>query len=112
MPVRKKPNLDIALGIFIATGLIVLIVAVFLIGRERKLFDIRQEFLAHFPNIAGLSVGADVMLSGVVVGYVDKIKFSTTQKDITITMRISRNAVDWIKEDSIAYLDTKGLLGD
>ena len=33
-------------------------------------------------------------------------------RDITITMKITKNTLDWIREDSVARIDSKGLLGD
>lgn len=119
MITRKKPKLDAVLGLFIALGLIALVVIIFLIGQQRKLFDTRVELRAHFPSVAGLAVGADVMLSGVVVGHVSEVKFPILRtdmpenlRDIIIVMRISHNAMEWIREDSVARIDTKGLLGD
>lgn len=119
MILKKNKNLDIILGLFITLGLISLVLLVFLIGKERKLFDIRTNIEAHFPNVAGLSVGADVMLSGVVVGYVGQINFPLLRKDtpqslkdITVVLRISKSSMEWIREDSVARIDSKGLLGD
>ncbi len=119
MATTKKPSLDIVLGSFVALGLFVLVALVFLIGKERRLFDSTIAIEAHFPNVAGLAVGADVMLSGVVVGHVGAIKFPILRpdlpgmsRDVTVVMEISKRAMGWIREDSIARIDSKGLLGD
>lgn len=119
MTALKRRSYDLILGLFVALGLIVLVLLIFLIGRERRLFDTTVSIEAHFPNVAGLALGADVMLSGVVVGHVSKIKFPLMRadapglsRDITIVMEISKSAMDWIREDSIARIDSKGLLGD
>lgn len=119
MVAQKRRSYDLILGIFVALGLIVLVLLVFLIGRERRLFDTTVTLETHFPNVAGLALGADVMLSGVVVGHVGKIKFPLLRpdapglsRDITVVMEISNTAMDWIRQDSIARIDSKGLLGD
>lgn len=119
MAPTKRRSYDILLGSFVAVGLVVLLALVFLIGRERRLFDTRIPVTAHFPNVAGLAVGADVMLSGVVVGHVSAIQFPKLSaempglsRDVTIVMDISKRAMEWIREDSIARIDSKGLLGD
>lgn len=119
MPTSRKRAYDIWLGSFVALGIIVLIAIVFLIGRERRLFDTTIAVETHFPNVAGLAIGADVMLSGVVVGHVSSIKFPILNpdmpglsRDVTVVMEISKRDMAWIREDSIARIDSKGLLGD
>jgi phospholipid/cholesterol/gamma-HCH transport system substrate-binding protein len=119
MVTSKKRSYDILLGSFVAIGISILIIIVFLIGRERRLFDITVAVEAHFPNVAGLAVGADVMVAGVVVGHVSAIRFPVLRpdmpgltRDVTVVMSISKRTMHLIKEDSIARIDSKGLLGD
>ncbi len=119
MPVTKKRSYDIWLGSFVALALIVLLLVVFLIGRERRLFERTVGIEAHFPNVAGLAVGADVMLAGLVVGHVSAIRLPMISpempgltRDVTVIMEIAKRDMAWIREDSIARIDSKGLLGD
>ncbi len=119
MALTKRRSYDLILGIFVAFGLFVLILLVFLIGRERRLFDSTVRIEAHFPNVAGLALGADVMLAGVVVGHVNKISFPNPRpgphqklRDVTIVMDVAKSSLQWIRLDSIARIDSKGLLGD
>ncbi|HXW53204.1 MAG TPA: MlaD family protein [Myxococcota bacterium] len=119
MPVIKKRSYDIWLGSFVALALIALLVVVFLIGRERRLFERTVAIEAHFPNVAGLAVGADVMLAGLVVGHVSAIKLPIMRpempglsRDVTVIMEIAKRDMAWVREDSIARIDSKGLLGD
>lgn len=115
----KKRSYDLVIGIFISLGFLLLVTAIFLIGRQRRLFETSVEIETHFPNVAGLAVGADVLLSGVLVGNVSAIKFPIIVKDlpglsrdITVSMKISKRYMEWIREDSVARIDSKGLLGD
>ena len=119
MAVIKKRSYDLVIGIFVAVGLIAIGLIVFVVGREKRMFETRVAIEAHFPDVAGLAVGADVMLAGVAVGYVSAITFPKLNKDmpgllrdITITMKITKRTLDWIREDSVARIDSKGLLGD
>lgn len=118
MAQTKRRSYDMLLGSFVALGLIVLTALVFLIGKERRLFDRTIAFRAHFPNVAGLAVGGDVLLSGRVVGRVKAIEFpslateASDVRDMTVAMEISHQYAPWIREDSIARIDSKGLLGD
>lgn len=115
---KKSFSHDIVLGFFVAIGIVLIFLAVFLIGKEKRIFDSRILVKSHFGNVAGLSVGANVMLGGVVVGHVSSISFpsfnegSLETKDITVKMEISKSAMEWIREDSTASIGSKGLLGD
>lgn len=119
MTAVKRRYLDVLLGVFVALGIALLATFIFLIGQERRLFDTSSHIRVYFPNVAGLAVGAEVQLGGVVVGNVSEIQFPpVTTKDrnaakrITVIMRISNAMMDWIRNDSVARIDSKGLLGD
>lgn len=110
---------DIVLGLFVGLGILALFTTVLLIGRERRLFERTVTIETHFPNVGGLAIGADVMLAGSPVGHVSAIKFPilrgdipTLSKDVTVVMEISERAIPWVREDSLARIDSKGLLGD
>ncbi|MES2503451.1 MAG: MlaD family protein [Myxococcota bacterium] len=119
MAFGKRRNLDIFLGAFICFGLVLLALVVFLIGKENHLFDRSARVETYFQNVVGLSVGADVMLAGVLVGYVEKIGFPSfddknpsTAGKIQVLLSIPEDKLNWVREDSIARIDGKGLLGD
>lgn len=67
MTVIKGRSYDLMIGIFVAIGLIAIGLIVFVVGREKRMFESRVSIEAHFPDVAGLAVGADVMLAGVAV---------------------------------------------
>ncbi len=119
MAFDKRRNMDVLLGVFVTLGLVVFTVFVFLIGKESRLFDRSAHVNTYFKNVVGLSVGADVMLAGVLVGYVDKIGFpSFGDKDpvsagkVKVVLRIPDEKLAWIRTNSVARIDGKGLLGD
>jgi phospholipid/cholesterol/gamma-HCH transport system substrate-binding protein len=111
--------MDLLLGLFVAGALALLVAFIFLLGQERKIFDTSSYIKAQFPNVAGLRVGGEVLLGGVVVGHVSEIRFPPlATKDekaahqITVVMRVSHSMMPWIRKDSLARIDTQGLLGD
>ncbi|MBL4817925.1 MAG: MCE family protein [Deltaproteobacteria bacterium] len=119
MAFDKRRNLDILLGAFVASGIVVLALFIFLIGRESQIFDRSAYINTYFKNVVGLSVGADVMLAGVLVGHVDKVGFPIledqypiSQGKIKVVLRIPEDKLNWIRTNSIARIDGKGLLGD
>ena len=46
---NNKRSYDMVIGSFVALGLVVLVVLIFLIGKERRLFDRTIKIKAHFP---------------------------------------------------------------
>lgn len=119
MALPKRRNTDILLGAFVCFGVLLFGLFVFLIGKESRLFDRSAQIETYFHNVVGLSVGADVMLAGVLVGYVDQIEFpalkekdSKTDGKIKVILRIPKNKLPWLRINSVARIDGKGLLGD
>jgi len=103
----------IRVGLVIAIGIAILCFAIFTIGHSRLLT--RAETLeAHFHRINGLQTGAPVMRAGVRIGAVDKIGFpqDPTAAYVVVTMWIAESAADRIHADSIASINSMGLLGD
>ena len=98
-----------------------LLLVVVVLGKERKLFEEAYYLRAEFPDVAGLEVGGDVMLSGVHVGQVNNISFPPLEevgkdekraKNITVEIRVASSAMPRIRHDSVARVDSMGLLGD
>ncbi|MEI6805621.1 MAG: MlaD family protein [Myxococcaceae bacterium] len=115
----KGRNTDILLGAFVCFGILLLTFFIFLIGKENRLFDRSAHIDTYFANVVGLSVGADVMLAGVLVGYVEQIGFpefkdrnEKTAGKIKVVLRIPQEKLPWLRSDSVARIDGKGLLGD
>ena len=105
---------DIKVGIFVALSLCVLAAIVFLIGEERQLFDSHRAVKASFKDVKGLSRGSPVRMGGVDIGSVSEVGYAPNPKDDTIfvEMSIVDNQATRIREDSIAEVKDKGLLGD
>lgn len=119
MVMRKRRYLDLVLGIFVAFGFVLLLVFIILIGRERRLFDKSAHLEAQFPNVAGLAVGAQVLVAGVAVGNVSAINFPPFDAKgkqegemLTVRLRVSKSILPWIHRDSVARVDSRGLLGE
>ncbi len=77
----------VRLGLFITAGFVLFILAIFLIGRQKHLFDPVIELKANFKNVSGLQVGNNIRFSGINVGTVDNINIindSTIQVDMII----------------------------
>jgi len=63
----------IRLGLFVAGGLALFVFAIFIIGRQKNLFNPVYRLSALFYNVSGLQVGNNIRFSGINVGTVDNI---------------------------------------
>jgi phospholipid/cholesterol/gamma-HCH transport system substrate-binding protein len=101
------------LGAFIVATLAVLAVGVFLIGSQENLFRSTYQLKAQFDNVAGLGVGADVQVGGVHSGNVRSIKLPHKPGDkVIVVMDLDRSTKEIVKRDSVASIETEGVLGD
>ncbi|HLO80533.1 MAG TPA: hypothetical protein VK166_06225, partial [Chitinophagaceae bacterium] len=56
----NNPNNLVKLGIFILAGVLILILALFLIGKNQHLVGSHFVLRTHFGNVAGLRIGNNV----------------------------------------------------
>ncbi len=100
------------LGAFIVLTLAVLAAGVFIIGSKAYLFRPTYQLKAQFANVAGLAAGADVQVGGVHSGTVHSITLPHRPGEkVTVLMDLDRSTHEIIKRDSIASIETEGLLG-
>lgn len=105
---------ELVVGAFVSLGLALTAAVIFTIGQERRVFAKRVEFVANFPDVQGLKPGAPVRLSGVDIGSVKSIEHGPNPKDDRLYVRLDivREEAVRIREDSIAKVANKGMLGD
>jgi len=104
-------NYKVRLGLFVAGGLVLFILAIFIIGKQKNLFNPVYNLSATFYNVSGLQVGNNIRFSGINVGTVDNIRIindSTVQVDMLIRKEIAQ----FIKTDSEVAIGSEGLIGD
>ncbi|HEX9103580.1 MAG TPA: MlaD family protein, partial [Polyangia bacterium] len=113
MKADEGPHL-VRTGVFLTASLGLLLAAVFLLGRSQTLFAHRARLHTSFENTSGLVVGAPVRLAGVDVGIVETIRFDKDlrEKRVGVTLVVDRRYLDRVRDDSVARLSSKGLLGD
>jgi phospholipid/cholesterol/gamma-HCH transport system substrate-binding protein len=105
---------DKKVGIFVAFGIAILVVVVFLIGDNRRIWDSKVTYTTTFKDAAGLKSGAPVRMGGVDIGLVTRVGYSSDEKDtlIHVSMSVSKEEAIRIREDTVAKVANKGLLGD
>jgi phospholipid/cholesterol/gamma-HCH transport system substrate-binding protein len=101
------------LGAFIIATLAILATGVFLIGSKQYLFSPTYRLKAQFATVVGLDAGAEVRIGGVHTGTVREIDLPSKPTDkITVLMDLQRSTHAIVKQDSVASIETEGLLGN
>lgn len=101
------------LGIFIVATLAILAVGVFLIGSREYLFSSTYHVKANFETVAGLNNGAEVRVGGIHKGTVALIQLpKQSNEKVTVVMDMDSSTRDVVKTDSVASIQTEGLMGN
>lgn len=108
---NHSSNFKVRLGLFVAGGLALFVLAIFIIGKQKNLFNPVFKLTTTFYNVSGLQVGNNIRFSGINVGTVDNISIindSTVQVDMLVRQEIKQ----FIKSDCIVAIGSEGLIGD
>jgi phospholipid/cholesterol/gamma-HCH transport system substrate-binding protein len=110
----SKQTMHVRVGLFVLLALGVLIVTVFVLGQQSSMFTSKTRLYTSFKDINGLIVGAPVRLAGIDVGRVTAISFSDdlSRADARVELAIEDDYMERVRQDSRAFIDSKGLLGD
>ncbi|MGM0408714.1 MAG: MlaD family protein, partial [Bacteroidota bacterium] len=101
----------VRLGLFILGGLAIFVLAIFIIGKQKNLFNPVFKLSTTFYNISGLEVGSNIRFSGINVGTVDIIEI-INDSTVQVDMLIKKTVQEFIKEDSKAGIGSSGIIGD
>src|SRR5664279_754927 len=100
------------LGAFIVMTLAILAAGVFVIGSKEYLFSSTYQLKAQFDNVAGLAAGADVRVGGVHSGTVHSISLPHNPGEkVAVLMDLDKSTHEIVKHDSVASIETEGVLG-
>jgi len=99
----------------VVVSLVLFAIAVFFISGQVGFFTPHYTLKAYFPGAGDLRDGAQVRLAGIAVGNVARIRISPyndPQRAVELDLKIARTYQNDIRADSVASLETVGLLGD
>ena len=96
---------------FVAGGLALFILAIFIIGKQKNLFNPVFKLTTTFYNVSGLQVGNNIRFSGIVVGTVDHISI-INDSTVRVDMLIRKEVRQFVKSDSEVAIGSEGLIGD
>jgi len=108
---NHSSQFKVRLGLFVAGGFIIFALAIFLIGRQKNLFNPTFKLKTSFYNVSGMQVGNNVRFSGINVGTVDNIRI-INDSTVQVEMIIQKSVQPFIKTDCQAAIGSEGIIGD
>ena len=108
---NHSQNFKIRLGLFVAGGLALFVIAIFIIGKQKNLFNPVFKLSTTFYNVSGLQVGNNIRFSGINVGTVDRISI-INGSTVMVEMLIRKEIKQFIKTDCKVSVGSEGLIGD
>lgn len=103
----------IAMGAFVIGGLLLFGLGLFLIGDRRMLFFKSADYYTEFAQVSALEVGAKVRVGGMEAGEVVEMRVPQGPgSKFRLKFRIIEKLFPVIRTDSLASIQTDGLLGN
>jgi len=110
---RRELGLKFRVGVFVLLALAAFLGTIYALGARARLFEARYVIHADFTEVAGLTEGATVRLAGVQIGRVTGVHLpGEPGGKVRVDLDITRRYADRIRQDSVARIETQGLLGD
>jgi phospholipid/cholesterol/gamma-HCH transport system substrate-binding protein len=110
---RGEIALKLRVGLFVLLALLTFLGLIYALGARARLFEARYTIHADFTEVGGLVVGATVRLAGVQIGRVSVVHLpGEPGGKVRVDLNIARRYADRIRRNSVARIETQGLLGD
>lgn len=110
---RREQVRKLRVGVFVLVGVAAFVGLIYALGARARLFEPRYTIHAEFTEVGGLTEGATVRLAGVQIGRVTGVHLpSEPGGKVRVDLTIARQFQDRIRLDSVARIETQGLLGD
>lgn len=111
MTSQASASHQVRVGLFIAIGLVILTISLFLVGGG-QIFNKYVILHARFDNVQGLNEGSMISLSGVRVGNVKDFVFIPEENKLDVILKIDSTYLPRITEGASVDIRTQGALGD
>lgn len=105
------PAFKFRLGLFIIIGIGLFVLGIFVIGKQKNMFNPVFNLKTYFHNVSGLQVGNTVRFSGINIGTIDNIQI-VNDSTVRVEMLIKKEVQKFIKANSIASIGSEGIIGD
>jgi phospholipid/cholesterol/gamma-HCH transport system substrate-binding protein len=110
---RSDLGQKLRVGVFVLLALVAGVGMVYALGARARLFESRYTVHADFTEVGGLNEGATVRLAGVQIGRVSRVNLPPEPGGkVRVDLSIGRRFANRVRRDSVARIETQGLLGD
>jgi len=100
-------------GAFIVSGALLFTIGIFLIGDQYQAFSRHEQLYVEMANVDGLSPGTNVRVEGLNAGQVKSIGLPDHPSGkFRLKLQIADKVRSLIRQDSVATVETDGLVGD
>ncbi|AXB58329.1 MlaD family protein [Flavobacterium fluviale] len=108
---EKQSGYTWKLGMFVTIGLLLFVMAIYFIGKQKNLFGSTFHITSQFKTVSGLEVGNNVRFSGINVGTVEQIQLKN-DSTVIVVLVMKEDVRKFIKTDATASIGSDGLMGD
>lgn len=108
---KSKSGFKLKLGMFVTIGLLLFVITIYYVGKQKNLFAPVITVKAVFRTVNGLNTGNNVRFSGINIGTVEEIEL-LNDTSVVVTMTIKKSMQPFIKADASAGIGSDGLMGD
>lgn len=108
---QNKTSQKIKVGIFTTATILLLLIGIFLIGRNKSMFRSTIILYGTFKNVGGLLEGNNIRFVGINVGTVESIDI-LSDSTARVGLRVQKKVQPFIKQGAIASISSDGLMGD
>ncbi len=110
---RSEVGKKLRVGVFVLVALAAFLGMIYALGAKSRLFEAKYTIHAEFSEVGGLAEGATVRLAGVQIGRVSGVELpSQPGGKVRVDLSIAKRFTDRVRKDSVARIETQGLLGD
>lgn len=102
---------NLKLGAFVISGLLVLIVLLYMVGKQTNLFSANFQLRTHFRDIKSLQSGNNVLFAGKQIGTVKDV-YILNDTTIEVIFYIENEYEQFLRTTSLASIGTDGLVGN
>ena len=101
----------IKIGLFTVAGILLFVIGIFLIGKQKNMFGDTFMIYGTFNNVGGLNIGNNIRFAGINVGTIEDIRI-VSDTLIRVEMRMQAQVKPFLKSDALATIGSDGLMGD
>jgi phospholipid/cholesterol/gamma-HCH transport system substrate-binding protein len=110
---QRERARKLRVGLFVLVAMLAFLGMIYALGARARLFEPRYTIYAQFLEVGGLTEGATVRLAGVQIGRVSDVHLPDQPGGkVRVELNIARRYANRVRRDSIARIETQGLLGD